>query len=98
MAEGRAKVGQGIDLAFGGLADAARQRDPIVTVDRAGACRHRARRPLGPIVGVAGDAGLGADVGAHHLEQVELGGHLNQRAALFGRQVELANIAAQRTE
>ena len=49
-------------------------------------------------MGVAGDADFGADVGAYHLQQVELGSHLHQRAALFGRPVELANIAAQRTE
>ena len=98
MAQRHAEVGQSVDLAFGGLAGAARQRDPIVAVDRAGACRHRARRPLGPIVGVTGDAALGADVGTDHLEQVELRSHLDQRAALFGRQVELANIAAQHTE
>ena len=51
----------------------------VIAVDGRGAGGDRAGRPLRGVVGVAGDAMLGRDLRPGHLEQVELGGYLEQR-------------------
>jgi len=84
---------QRVELPRGGLPEGLAHRREAVAVDRRRAGGDRAGRPLRRVVLVAGDAVLRRDAGRDHLEQVELRGHLEQRALELGCTVQSPHVA-----
>ena len=66
----------------------------VVAVDRGRAGGDRACRALSAIVFVSGDTMLGRYLGRDHLQQVELGCDLEQRAGVLGQLMHLPHVAS----
>ena len=93
VAERGAEIGERIDLPRGGLAGLPVHRREVVAPDGRRAGGHRAGRPLGVVAGIARHTVLGRDLGADHLEQVELRRDLEQRALVGRVGVHRADVA-----
>ena len=98
IGERRAEIGEAVDLAILRLADAAVDGCEVVAVDRRRAGGDRAGWPLSMVVLVSGDAMLRGDRRAGRLQRVELGRDLEQRALVFRRAVQLADVALDNAE
>ncbi len=84
VAERGAEVLEAVQLLVAGLPHLAVHENAVVPVDGGGAGRHGAGRALRAVVRVAGDAVFGGDVRPGHLEEAELGSHLEEGVTIGG--------------
>ena len=87
-----AKISETVQLPLGRLSEAAIDGHKIVPVDRRCASSDGACWPLSPIVLITGDTLFWRNIRTDHLEQVELRRDLEERAAIFRRLVQSANV------
>ena len=93
MTQRLTQVVETIDLPCSVLARMIAHRGEIVPEDRRGTSSDGTCRALGVVELVSGHTVFGGDFRSYHLQQVELGCHLEQCPGVFWGRMKLSNIA-----